>query len=585
MKNEELAKIFFAMSQYLQMQDIAFKPQAYEKAAFTIQTLPEDIEDIFQKGGEKALESLPGIGKSIAEKIKEYLTTGAIGEYEQLKKKFPVDIENLTAVEGIGPKTIKILYQKLKIKNLADLEKAAQEGKIRRLSGFGIKSEQNILQAIAFLKKSTGRFLLGEILPVVKNVWQKLNSLKEVQQVSPAGSVRRRKETIGDVDFLVVSDNPAKVMDYFCSLPGIIKILAKGETRSSVRMRQGFDMDIRVVPAQSYGAALQYFTGSKEHNIVLRKLAMDKGFKLNEYGLFRSGKMIVCAKEEDVYKNLGLCWMEPELRENQGEIEAALAQAKGKQSLPKLIGYNDILGDLHVHSNWDGGADSLQELALFAIEMGYQYLGIADHTKFLRIEKGLDEKKLAQRSGAIQALNRKLATQGYHFRILEGCEANIMPDGSLDIAQQALSKLDYVIAGIHSQMKMPALQMTERIIKAMQNPYVNIISHPTGRLLQKRDEYEIDFEKILQAAQKTNTILEINSFPARLDLKDVFIKKAKEAGVKMVINSDAHQKEQMHFVEYGIAQARRGWAEKKDIINTLPLNKLLACFGEKQKIK
>lgn len=585
MKNQEIAKIFYETAKHLEMQNIAFKPQAYEKAALTLETLQDDIKEIFQKGGQKALEELPGVGKSIAQKIAEYLKTGKVKEYEQLKKKMPVEIEELTRVEGIGPKAIRDLYKYLKIKNLKDLEKAAKAGKIRGLPRFGLKTEQNILQGIEFLKIGKGRFLLGEILPVVKQVSKKLKNLKEVQEVSLAGSMRRMKETIGDVDFLVISENPAKIMDYFCSLPSIIKILAKGKTRSSVRMEQGFDMDIRVISKKSYGAALQYFTGSKEHNIVLRKIAIDKGLKLNEYGLFRGKKMAAARTEQEIYKALGLAWMEPEIRENQGEIEAALQEFKGKKSLPKLIGYNGLSGDLHIHSNWDGGINSIEELAQFAIKMGYQYIGIADHTKFLKIERGLDEKQLAERSLEIKKLNQRFKNQGSGFRILSGCEANIMADGSLDIDNTALAKLDYVIGGVHSQLKMPKHKMTERIIKAMENPFVDMISHPTGRLIQKRDEYAIDFEKILKAAKKTGTALEINSHPVRLDLKDVYIKKAKEAGVKMAINSDAHQKEQMPFVEYGISQARRGWAEKKDIINVWPLDKLLNLLKGRKELK
>ncbi|MDP2864189.1 MAG: PHP domain-containing protein, partial [bacterium] len=346
--------------------------------------------------------------------------------------------------------------------------------------------------------------------------------------------------------------------------------------------RDGFDVDIRVVPKKSYGSALQYFTGSKEHNIVTRKIAMDKGLKLSEYGLFRGSKMIAGGTEEDIYKFLGMQWIPPEMRENQGEIEAALRQAQGKPNgLPKLIGYNDIRGDLHCHSKWDGGANSIEEIAKASIEIGYQYIGISDHTKFLRIEHGLDEKKLALQRKEIDKLNSRLR-QGFggqaKFKILQGCEANILNDGSIDIKDEALKKLDYVIVGIHSNMKMEKTKMTERIIKAMKNPYTKIISHPTGRILKRRDEYQIDFDKILRAAKEYNVVLEINSFPERLDLNDQNIKRAKEAGVKMVINTDSHHKDQMRFIEFGISQARRGWAEKEDIINAHPLEKLLTYF-------
>jgi DNA polymerase (family 10) len=573
MKNQEVAKIFYEIADYLEMEGVAFKPYAYQKAAITLETLEEDVEEIYKKGGREALLKIPGIGESMADKIEEYLKIGKIKYYEQFKKKIPVNLEEIIAVEGMGPKKAKVLYQKLGIRNLKDLEKAAKEHKIAPLFGFGEKTEKNILEGIEFLKRSKGRFLLGEILPKVKEVSQKLKNLKEVERIDPAGSVRRMKETIGDVDFLVISKNPEKVMDFFVSLPGIVKIWGKGTTKASVRMKEGFDMDIRVVPAKSYGSALQYFTGSKEHNIATRKIAMDKGLKLSEYGLFRGPKMIAGKTEEEIYKALGMQWIPPEMRENQGEIEAAL-----EKKLPKLIDYNDIKGDLHCHSNWDGGANPIEEIVEAAKEMGYEYIGIADHTKFLRIEHGLDEKKLALQRKEIDKINLQLTTYNLQLKILQGCEANILNDGSIDIKDEALKKLDYVIAGVHSNFKMPKEKMTERIIRAMRNPNVDIISHPTGRILKRRDEYQIDFEKILRVAKETGTILEINSYPERLDLNAENIRRAKEAGVKMVINTDSHHKDQLRFIEFGIAQARRGWAEKEDIINCWPLDKLLKFF-------
>ena len=573
MVNQQLSKIFSEIALYLEMDSVPFKPQAYEKAALVLQALDEDVSDVYKKDGLAGLEAIEGVGVGLAEKIEEYLKTGNIKYYEQLKKKMPVNLEELTAVEGLGPKMVKILYQKLKIKNLADLEKAAKAGKIRGLAHFGLKSEQNILQGIEFLKRSKGRFVLGKIYPVVEEIYKKLEGLKEVEKISLAGSLRRMKETIGDVDFLVVSKKPGKIMDFFVGLPGVVKVWDKGLTKSSVRMEDGFDMDVRVVPTKSYGAALQYFTGSKEHNIVLRKIAIDKGLKLNEYGLFKGAKMIAGKTEEDIYRGLGLALMPPEIRENQGEIEAAQ-----KNGLPKLIGYNDIRGDLHCHSNWDGGANGLEEMAKAGQDMGYDYLGIADHTKFLRIENGLDEKQLAEQRKEVDRINSKFKIQNSKFKILQGCEANIMPEGSIDINNEALANLDYVIAGVHSQMKMSKAQMTERIIKAMKNPNVDIISHPTGRLLGKRDEYQIDFDKILRAAKEFNVALEINGSPWRMDLKDSNVRRAKEAGIKTVVNTDSHQKDQLTFMKYGIAQARRGWVKKNDIINTQPLDKLLKFF-------
>ncbi|NCN94861.1 DNA polymerase/3'-5' exonuclease PolX, partial [Candidatus Wolfebacteria bacterium] len=562
MANRELAKIFNEIALYFEMDGAPFKPQAYEKAAINLETLSEDVKDIYKKGGREALEEIPGVGKNIADKVIEYIKVGRIKEYEKLKKKTPVSIDELISVEGIGPKGVSYLYKKLKIKNLKDLERAAKAGKIRNLPNFGKKKEQNILEGIEFVKRSKGRFLLGEILPKVQEIISELKKLKEIKQISEAGSVRRRKETIGDVDILITSPNPKKVIDYFTVMPGVVKIWGKGPTKASVRLSVGvgIDVDLRVLPNSQFGSALQYFTGSKEHNIILRKIAIDKGLKLNEYGLFRGPKMIAGRTEKEVYAALKMDYIEPELRENQGEIEAALRQARGKPNgLPKIIGYKDILGDLHCHSNWDGGNNSIEEMAKTAQKMGYQYIGIADHTKFLRIENGLNEKQLIERNKEIDKINKKFQASGSKFQVLKGCEANIMADGSIDIDDKVLAQMDFVIAGVHSQMKMLKVQMTKRIIRAMKNPNVDIISHPTGRILKKRDEYEIDFDELLKIAKETGTILEINAFPVRLDLNDVHIKKAKQAGVKMVINTDAHKKEHLRFIEYGISQARRGW--------------------------
>jgi DNA polymerase (family 10) len=585
MKNQEIAKILYEIAEYLEMEGVAFKPQAYRKAGLGLETFDRDVEDLYKEEGFKGLKKIPGVGESIAQKIEEYLKTGKIKYYEEFKKKIPASVEALTAVEGVGPRKVKIIFEELGIKNLDELEKAAKEGKIRKLPGFGEKTEENILEGIAFLKREKGRFLLGEILPTAKEVFTKLEKSKEVEELSMAGSVRRMKDTIGDLDFLAISENPEKVMDLFVSLPGVVRVWGKGATKTSVRMSQGFDMDIRVISRKSYGSALQYFTGSKDHNIHLRKIAIEKGLKLNEYGVFKGQKMVAGEDEEEVYKVLGLSWMAPELRENTGEIEAAIREAQGKPNgLPKLIGYKDVKGDLHYHSRWqESDGTSIEEAALAARDFGYEYIGISEHTKTLKIEHGLDEKQLLHHISEIEKINFRLSqgsSRQAKFRVLSGCEANIMQDGSIDIDDKVLAKLDYVIAGIHSHFKMPMDKMTERIIKAMENPNVDIISHPTGRLIKKREEYQIDVEKILKAARETKTALEINSYPERLDLKDVYIKRAKEEGVKMVINTDSHNPSQLHYIEYGISQARRGWAEREDIINCWPVEKLLKFFNE-----
>jgi DNA polymerase (family 10) len=573
MRNQELAKIFYDMAHFLEMDEVPFKPQAYEKAAISLESLKEDVGQIYKEGGIKALLEIPGVGKSIASHIEEYLKKGKVKEYEKFKKRLPLKLDELIRVEGMGPRKAKILYQKLGVTDLKSLEKAANAHKIAPLAGFGEKTEKNILQGLEFLKRDKGRFLLGYIMPTVNEIFEKVKNLDEVEQASLAGSVRRRKETIGDVDILVVSDKPGKVMDFFVSLEGVEKVWGKGGTKASIRLREGFDVDLRVVPKDSYGSALQYFTGCKEHNVVTRRIAIEKGLKLSEYGLFKGKEIIAGKTEEEVYKAIGLPWIPPEIRENEGEIEAAL---KGK--LPKLVEIKDIKGDLHCHSNWDGGKNSIEEMAQAAVELGYEYIGISDHTQFLKIEHGLDEKQLLEQHEAIKKINLKFGSEGKNFRILHGCEANIMPDGSIDIKDEVLEKLDYVIAGMHSVLKMKKEEMTERMIKAMKNKNVDIISHPTGRLIGKRDEYLLDFDKILKTAKETGTILEINSFPDRLDLRDVYIRRAKKEGVKMIINTDSHQKQQLPLMEYGVSQARRGWAEKEDIINTNSVEKLLEYF-------
>jgi len=577
--NQELANIFYEIAYFLEMEGVPFKPYAYEKAAIILENLEEDIKDIYQRKGFKGVKAIPGIGESIAKKIEEYLKTGKVKYYEEFKKRYPVDIEELTSIEGVGPKMVKVLYEKLGITNLKELEKAARQGKIRNLPGFGKKTEENILQGILFLKKSGGRFLLGEVLPLAQEIEKRLKRVKGVKKISIAGSLRRRKETIGDVDILVVATKPEAVMEEFVKLPGIIKVWGKGTTKSSIRLETGIDVDLRVIPERSFGSALQYFTGSKDHNIALRKIAIDLGLKLNEYGVFKGNKFVAGKTEEEVYEILKMQWIPPELRENRGEIE--LAQ---RNRLPEIIELKDIKGDLHTHikwkAKWDGGANTIQEMVETAIRRGYQYFGIASHTKALKIEHGLNEKQLEERNKEIDKINKTLEGK---LVVLKGAETNILKDGSIDIKDEALKKLDYTIAGIHSHFKMEKSKMTERIIRAMKNPYINIISHPTGRILKKRDEYQIDFDKILRAAKETGTVLEINSYPERLDLNDINIKRAKEAGVKLIINTDAHHKDQLRYMEFGVSQARRGWAEKEDIVNCWPLKKMLKFFNKKSK--
>ncbi|MCX6723882.1 MAG: DNA polymerase/3'-5' exonuclease PolX [Candidatus Staskawiczbacteria bacterium] len=580
-KNQELSKIFFEMADYLEIEGVDFKPYAYRKVALSLDNWKEDVGEIYRSKGIKGLQEIPGVGEGIAKAIEEYLKSGKIKSLEELKKKLPLKVDELLRVESLGPKKIKVLYRELGVKDLKDLGKAAKAHKISPLFGFGEKTEQNILQGLEFLKRSKGRFLLGDIMPTVKIIEESLRARKEIKEVSVAGSVRRQKETIGDIDILVVSENPKKTADFFVSLPEVEKIWAEGSTKCSVRLKAGFDVDLRMVKRESFGSALQYFTGSKEHNISTRKIAIEKGLKLSEYGVFEGNpstgsgraRQIAGATEEDVYKAIGLSFVAPEMREDDGEIQAVL-----NGSLPVLIKQKDIKGDLHCHTVASDGKDSIEEMVRSAMDLGYEYVGISDHTKFLGVTNGLDEKEILKQHKKIEELNAKFKKQNLKFRVLHGCEADIMLDGSLNAKDEILEKLDYVIASVHSGMKMEKKKMTARIIKAIKNRNVDIFGHPTGRLIGKRDEYQMDFDKILEVAKENGTILEINSSPLRLDLNGFNIRRAKTHGLKMIINTDSHNKEQLNLMEYGIGQAHRGWAEKADIINTLSVEKLLEFF-------
>ncbi len=569
MKNNEIAKIFQAIAAYLDMEGVPFKPRAYEKAALALESMSEDVADIYKREGVKGLKGIPGIGESIAQKIAEYLETGKIEYFEELKKKIPVDVAELTAIEGVGPKMAKALYEQLGIRTIDELEQAALQGKIRKLPGFGLKKEQRVLKGISFYKQSSGRFVLGFVVPLVEKIEAGLRRLEEVEELAVAGSNRRWKETVGDLDILVVSSNPERVMAEFTSLPEVIYVYAKGPTKSSVKLANRMDVDLRVVPRESFGAALLYFTGSKEHNIQLRNIAIKKGLKLNEYGVFKGEKRIAGETEEEVYAALGLPYIEPELREGAGEIEAAM---EGR--LPKLISYGSLKGDLQVQTNWTDGAQSIAEMAEAARKAGLSYIVITDHTRSLAMTGGLDEEKLLRQMKEIDALNRKLRG----FRILKGAEVNILQDGRLDIADQVLEKLDMVGAAVHSHFGMPRSEMTRRIIRAMQNPHVDVLFHPTGRIIQRREPYDVDIDAVIRAAKETGTILEIDAYPERLDMKDEHIRKAVEAGVKMVIDSDAHQASHFGYLKLGIAQARRGWATASDVLNTKPLEQFLAAL-------
>jgi len=568
MTNQEIVKILYEISEYLEMEGEPFKPRAYQKVAQAVEGLEKEVKEIYKSGGVKALAEIPGIGVSIAEKIEELLKTGHLKYYEALKKNTPVDLGVLTRVEGLGPKNIKKLYEELKIKNLADLEKAAKAGKISKLEGFGKKSEENILKGIEFIKSSGGRFVLGFAMPQIREIESRLKKLKEVREIIVAGSVRRWKETIGDADILIISEHPKPIMDYFVGMPEVARVFAHGETKSAVKLKSGLDFDLRVVQKESYGAALNYFTGSKDHNVALREIAIKKGLKLNEYGLFRGNKQIAGRTEEDLYKALGMEYIPPEMRENLGEIELAK-----KHILPKLIDYGDLKGDLQVQTNWTDGENSIEEMAKAAAKEGLEYIAITDHTKRLAMTHGLDENRIQAQWREIDAVNKKL---GGKIKILKGTECDILKDGSLDLPDKILAKCDIVGVAVHSYFNLSREDQTKRIKRAMENPHADILFHPTGRLINRRKAYEVDIDEIIKTAKNTGTILEIDAFPDRLDLKDEHIRKCVEVGVRMSIDSDAHSVQHFSMLEYGIAQARRGWAKKSDIINAWPLEKMLA---------
>jgi DNA polymerase (family 10) len=571
MENREIARILAEIGEYLEMRAVAFKPRAYQKAAAAIEDLEESVQEIYEKGGLKALEQIPGVGRSIAEKIEEFVKTRRLKYYERLKKETPVNLSELTKIEGLGPQKVKKLYEQLKIKNVSELEKAAKAGKVRELESFGAKSEENILKGIDFLKKSGGRFILGFVMPEVRKIENRLKNLEGVERVDAAGSVRRRKETVGDIDILAISEKSEKVMDFFVSMKEVINVYGQGPTRASIRLKSGLDADLRVVAEKSYGAALLYFTGSKDHNIVLRNLAIKKGLKLNEYGLFRGEKQIAGRTEEEVYRALGLDYIPPEMRENTGEIELAAAKAK----LPRLLGYGDLCGDLQIQTDWTDGLNSIEDYADEAIKSGLEYIAITDHSKRLAMAHGLDEKGILRQIKEIDRLNLRLGRSQPNFRILKGVECDILKDGSLDIDDSVLEKLDIVGVSIHSHFNLAMAEQTKRLIRAMENKNADIVFHPTARILNRREPISLDIEAVIAVAKRTKTVLEIDAYPDRLDLKDEYARKCVRAGVKLAIDSDAHSTSHLKYLEWGVGQARRGWAEKKDVINAWPLSKMV----------
>ncbi len=572
MKNKEIADIFNEIADILEIKgDNPFRIRAYRRAGQHIEGIAKDIASL----SHKELLELPGIGKDLADKIEEYLKTGKMRSHEELKKEAPEGLSALLSVPSLGPKTAKLLYEKLKIKNIAELEDLAKKHKLAGLPGIKEKTEENILRGIELLKRGKDRQPLGRVLPLAAEIIGQLREKAPLKKISVAGSLRRMKDTVRDIDILVTSSNSNDVMKAFVRLPHVKEILMQGPTKSSIITHEGIQVDLRVVEEESFGAALAYFTGSKEHNIRLREMAMKKGLKINEYGIFREkdNKKLGGKDEADVYKILGLQYVPPELREDRGEIEVAL-----KGALPKLVEVKDIRGDLHVHTSRSDGSHTPEELASAAEDRGYEYIAITDHTKGLGVARGLNEERVMEQKKQIDSLNKKLRG----FKLLMGLEVDIRSDGKLDFDDDILSEMDIVVASIHSGFRQSKEQLTKRLVSAMKNPFVSIIAHPTGRLIGEREPYDIDMEHILEVAKETGTALEINAYPLRLDINDIYAKKAKELGVGIVISTDTHLVSQFDYMSYGVSIAKRGWLEKKDVLNTLGYEQLMKELFKKR---
>lgn len=562
--NQDIAAILYRIAEVLEIKNIKWEPIAYSKAARNIESLSEDLETVYRRGGIKALMEIPGIGKGISRNVEEFIKTGKIKKYDELKKSIPIDIDSLSNVEGLGPKKIMMLYKKLKIKNLGDLEKAAMEGKLQKLHGMRKKTEENILKAIQFTQTSGERKSLGYALPMAREIQALLKKQSYINRVEIAGSLARRKETIGDIDILITTSKPEQAIDFFTSLPKVKRVIAKGDTKSTV-VYEDMQVDCRVLQPEEFGSALQYFIGSKDHNVAVRRIAIKNGCKLSEYGLFKGTTRIAGKTEDEIYSRLGMQTPPPEIRENHGEIDAAL-----KHKIPKLVELNDIKGDLHMHTNYSDAENTVEEMARACKALGYSYCAITDHFSPIGITNSLTMAKLKKQRKEIDAAGKKL-----DFPILHGAEVDIKMNGELFADAAILSEFDIVLASIHQGMQHTKEEMTKRMLTAMENKYVNIICHPTGRKINKRPGYELDFEKVFKAAKQNNIFLETNASPIRLDLNDVNARSAKDSGLLIPINTDAHSVDQLSLMEYGISTARRAWCTKNDILNTLSFDELL----------
>jgi DNA polymerase (family 10) len=567
MNNKQIAKVFADIADLLELKgENPFKIRAYQKVIRSIEHLPVEVEQLVR---EDRLKEVPGVGEAITKKITELITTGKLDYYEKLKAEFPEGISTLLSIPGVGPKTAMLLSTELGISTVDELEAAIVGGEVARLYRMGDKTAENILHQIQAMRRKDQRIPIGEALPLVDEILSRLGKVPGVKNLVPAGSLRRFRETVGDIDLMGTADNAEEVIQTFTSLPLVKEVLASGTTKASAVVSGGLQVDLRIVEHDSFGSLLQYFTGSKQHNINLRERAHRRGLKLSEYGItnLATGELEKFATEEAFYERQGLEFIPPELREGQQEVERA-----EQDTLPKLVELSDIKGDLHVHTDWSDGRDSIEAMALAAKALGYKYLGIADHSGGRGIAHGLDAGRLRQQILEIKQLNQRL--DGIH--IFCGLEVDIRANGSLDMAQELLAELDIVTAAVHSAMNQSQEQMTRRIIKAMENPNVAVLAHPSCRLLPGREPVAVDMEAIFQAALRTNTALEINAMPSRLDLKDIHAYRAREVGIKLVINTDAHSTEHLGFMRFGVGVARRGWCQAQDILNTRPLKEVIA---------
>ncbi|MCD6401583.1 MAG: DNA polymerase/3'-5' exonuclease PolX [Anaerolineales bacterium] len=564
--NQQLADIFNLIADLLEIKgEIIFKTLAYRKAADSLANLSRPAYDIWKEG---KLTDIPGVGKAINDKIGELFTTGKLAYLERLENEVPISLIDLLKIPGVGKKKVALFWKELGITTLEELKQAASQGKLSSIPGMGAKSEQKIIAGIEALSRRTGRTQLGKAWMFAQEISNQLRSIPDVVAVEPAGSLRRMRETVGDLDLLAAAKDSTQIMDVFTNRPDIVEVLGKGETKSSVEFENGFRAQLWVHPPERFGTALQYATGSKDHNVRLRELAISQGLSLSEHAFLRKdGTEILCAREKDVYRTLGIPWIPPELREDHGEIQAAL---EGK--LPHLIEISDILAELHSHSTWSDGKATTKEMAVAAIVRGYQILAITDHSKSLGIAGGLSEADLKKQRCEIDTIQQEL---GNSIILLQGAEVEIRADGTLDFPDEVLADLDIVIASLHTSLRQPREQITQRLIKAINNPHVDIIGHPTGRKILERNPADLDMEQVLRAAAKTNTALEINAHPSRLDLNDINARRAVELGVLLSINTDAHAPEDLDMLRFGVATARRGWVESQNVINTWKPNKLI----------